>query len=353
MIRGTAGHKREMLRETVAPALALLLLAAPGAAACWTVNDPGQGPVILRGGSSAAAELSGLTWAGGDLYYAVADKGGRLFPLRVGIDSATGAVESATVSPGVRLARGVDLEGVAWEADRKAVLVSDETGPAVREHDVATGVLLRTVSLPAVFAAQRRNLSLESVTVQAGGEAVWTANEEALEPDGELSSASEGSTIRLLKLTPDLRPAGEWAYRTDPLPEDTGPPGRDIEASGVSDLVALPDGTLVVLERGFGGESLDFRIRLYETSFAGATEVSAVPALEKVKVVPVGKTLLWERHFKLANFEGAALGPRLAGGAYSLLLVSDDGQGCRQDLYALTISDASARPDLKDTPCAR
>jgi hypothetical protein len=334
-----------MLGERIGTAVALVLLfaATPGAAANWTVTDPGQGPVVLRSGSSGASGLSGLTWVGGDLYYAVSDTGGRLFPLRIAVDSTTGAVASAAPSRGVRLVRGVDLEGVAWEAKEKAVLVSDETGPALREHDVATGEVLRSIPLPAVFAGHRRNLSLESLSVQRGGDAVWTANEEALEADGEVSSLSEGSTVRLLKLGPDLRPAGEWAYRTDPLPEDTGPPGRDIEASGVSDLVALPDGTLLVLERGFGGADLDFRIRLYEVSFAGATDVSTLAALRKAKFVAVGKALLWERRFKLANFEGIALGPRLAGGAYSLLMVSDDGQGARQELYALTISESRRR----------
>ena len=37
------------------------------------------------------------------------------------------------------------------------------------------------------------------------------------------------------------------------------------------------------------------------------------------------------------NYEGAALGPRLADGGYSLLLLSDDGHNQRQALYALVL----------------
>jgi hypothetical protein len=56
--------------------------------------------------------------------------------------------------------------------------------------------------------------------------------------------------------------------------------------------------------------------------------------------VPAAKTLLWQRGFPFSNFEGMALGPPLAGGRRSLILVSDDGGGVggqNQRLLSLTI----------------
>jgi hypothetical protein len=40
-----------------------------------TVIDPGQGSVVLSSGATAAAELSGITHAGGTIYQAVGDNG--------------------------------------------------------------------------------------------------------------------------------------------------------------------------------------------------------------------------------------------------------------------------------------
>jgi hypothetical protein len=52
------------------------------------------------------------------------------------------------------------------------------------------------------------------------------------------------------------------------------------------------------------------------------------------------KSLLWERRFPFSNFEGMTLGPPLAGGRRSILLVSDDGGGIggqNQRLLALVL----------------
>ena len=53
-------------------------------------------------------------------------------------------------------------------------------------------------------------------------------------------------------------------------------------------------------------------------------------------VTPLAKTLLWERSFASSNFEGMSWGPA-AGGGRSLVLVSDDGGGLNQNLYALVV----------------
>ena len=126
--------------------------------------------------------------------------------------------------------------------------------------------------------------------------------------------------------------------------------GHEVESSGVSDVVALPGGALLALERAFG--TIGFRIRLYEVDLSGATDVSALPALRGAHYVPVAKRLLWERVFPDYDFEGAALGPALADGSNSLVLISDNGHAFRQGLYGLTAKAkgerqegrASARP---------
>ncbi len=326
--------------------LVFVLLGAASASAgtpIWIVSSTGQGVVNLSG--NGATELSGLTWAAADQYYAVSDNDAKLYPLTIQIDPATGTILAVNVSPAIQLATGSDLEGVAYNAANSSVFASDESGPAIRQYSLADGSLLQTLTIPAVFAGHRSNLSLESLSLQPG-QALWTANEEALSSDGPVSSFTEGTTVRLQKFDAGLSAAGQWAYVTDAIPGDLGNNGRDIEVSGVADLLALPNGDLLVMERALGASPFGFRIRLYQVDLTGASDVSALPGLAGQSFTPVTKMLLWEGHFNANNFEGIALGPALSGGVYSLVLVSDDGSGLLQGLYALTL----APPPCEPTP---
>ena len=117
-------------------------------------------------------------------------------------------------------------------------------------------------------------------------------------------------------------------------------PFTTAERSGVVDLVALPDGQVLALERELGGFLPHFRNRIYLVDFTGATDVTEAPSLIDGGFTPVTKTLLWQGVFALANFEGISLGPQLNDGSYTLLLVSDNGQGQmgqRQSLLSLTL----------------
>lgn len=322
-----------MVRRRARALVAVCALSwAPAAAAQqWTIDDPGQGPLSLSAGPGAARELSGLSWAGGERWAAVSDDDGRLFWLRIAIDPTSGRITGAAVNGHLDLAGSRDLEGVAIGAEAASVYVSDEVGPAVRQYRLPDGRLMGTAMLPSVLTGLRSNLGLEALTRDARG-SLWTANEEALKADGPTSTAEAGTLVRLVRLDADLRPTGQWAYRTDPV---AGAKVLADRGTGLSDLVALADGSLLALERSLGSEGL--RIRLYELDLAGASDVSQRPALADADVVAVGKHLLWERTSLAENFEGAALGPPLADGGHSLLLVSDDGHKLAQALYALRL----------------
>ena len=111
--------------------------------------------------------------------------------------------------------------------------------------------------------------------------------------------------------------------------------------TGLSDLVALPDGRLLALERSLGIGGL--RIRLYELDLSGADDVSRTASLAGARIHPVRKHLLWERRSLSDNIEGAALGPPLGDGSRSLLLISDDGHGLAQALYPLRLQQVGKR----------
>ncbi len=304
-------------------------LSAPVAAHAVSIEDPGQGAVAVEPGDTGAAHLSGITWAGGERYYAVSDRGGRLFPIEIAIDPATGTVRRAALAKPVRLARAVDLEGIVMGSDG-TVRVSDERGPAIREHRVSDGAVVSELALPPVFAKARLNLSLESLSRE--GATLWTANEETLSVDGPSSTGVEGSVIRLQRFGADGSPAGQWAYRTDPWP---GNALGGLEGSGVVDVLALPGDELIVLERAFSDQG--FRSRIYAVDRSGATDTSGIPMLTQAEYQPVAKKLLWENRALSLDFEGWTLGPTLDDGSTSLVLVADDAGLTVPHLYALRL----------------
>jgi hypothetical protein len=102
----------------------------------------------------------------------------------------------------------------------------------------------------------------------------------------------------------------------------------------LSDLVALPDGSLLALERSLGligGFLPNYQTRIYRVTFDGATDISVAPfdtGLSGQSYTPATKTLLWSGQAGGGfgqNLEGLSLGPVLPDGSWSLVGVVDDG----------------------------
>ncbi len=324
---------------------AAFLSLTPNAPAVITITDPGQDVFDF---TASAAELSGLTWLAGGTYHAVSDETNqrKVHELTIGVNPANGRISGASVVATITLATGYDLEGIAYCRPRGTWFISDEgqfpNGGYLREHTLPDGSLLQSLSIPTVMLNDRSNFGFESCAWGAG--ALWTANEEALAQESALSTASSGSLVRLQRFDHLLNPAGQWVYQTDSFGFDSSL--TTAERSGVSDLVALPDGNLLVLERTLGVAFLpSYRNRIYLVSFAGATDVSGIADLDGAGYTRVTKTLLWEKNMgsvPTRNFEGLALGaalPAMGSNSYSVLLVADNNGGTtQQHLYALVIN---------------
>ena len=347
--------------------------ASPPASAQVAIVDVGR--YNFTGGSSddprlVAEELGGLSRVEGERYVSVGDDQAVLHFLDIAVDPESGRVRSVAFGPPVPLrdAEGRELtdrrhasdrEDVAVDARSKTVWIADERDagdprrPSLVEADLASGRILRRLS-PAdggplsVYSAIRPNYGFESVTRADSGSMMWTANEEALEIDGPLASPERGSIVRIQEIDDRLGPTRQFAYVTDPTEHAIASPAPAVgeDRSSVSALLALDDGRLLVLERALAGDSTGmagFRIRIYLADPAEATDVSIAPFREGLAAntgwTPVPKTLLFERRFGLpvANFEGMGLGPRLADGDRSLLLIADNGGGTWQSIYALRL----------------
>jgi hypothetical protein len=335
------GIQREQVRTTL---LAALLSLAINGHAAVTITDPGQDVFDF---TASAAELSGLTWLFGTTYHAVSDDANqrKVYELNIGVNPTNGRITGASIAQTITLSTGYDLEGITFCRPRGTWFISDEgqhpAGGYIREQTLPDGNLVQNVTIPSPMQNDRSNYGLESCSWGAG--ALWTANEEALAQESALSTASTGSLVRLQKFDHLLNAAGQWAYQTDSFGYDN--PGIAQERSGVSDLLALPDGNLLVLERTLGvGFFTSYRNRIYLVNFTGATDVSAIADLDGATYTPVSKTLLWEKNMgsiTTRNFEGIALGPALpllGSNSYSVLLVADNGGGTQQHLYALIVN---------------
>lgn len=345
-----------MRRAWAISAFAFVVLFAPRAGAQplsmnYRNSYPlGDTAVDQFGQSFTVTGLSGITWIGADQFLAVMDNSDKLVRLSVTF-AAEGDIESASIAGGLTLALSRDFEGIAYtNAVRNSVFLSEENTPGLVEFSLADGSLLRTLDVPAVFAHRRANLGFESMTRRASGPELWTANEAALTVDGPVSSPSNGTVVRLLHYstisgqpTPDV----QYAYLTEPMH------GGDIQGgtSGVSDLVVLPDGRLIVLERSLALSFPNlFKTRIYQVGFDGATDVSGfTDGLIGQSYTLAQKTLLSDDN--LANVEGLCLGPPLPSGRRAFVGVIDDGDPISINALVSYEVDGADPPCLGLSPC--
>ena len=276
-----------------------------------------------------ATDFSGLAWAGSSDYFTVSDKVKGIFPLRISIEPATGKITEVKVGAMLPVkTKLADFEGIAFDADKRTLAVSAETGNGIFGFSLATGATF-SVEVPRVFSHARRNKSLESLTFDPVVGNYWTANEEALEGDGPVSAADLGTLVRLQKLDRRFRPLAQFAYRTEPSAFRISNAG-----TGVSDLALLPTGELLVLERAVG---IGLAAKIFAVDFRGATDISKIPKLDGADFKIAGKKLVFDRATLTNNFEGIALGPKLDGGWRSLVLIADSSGGATHFLMPLRI----------------
>ncbi|MGE2715054.1 esterase-like activity of phytase family protein [Mycolicibacterium litorale] len=232
-----------------------------------------------------------------------------------------------------------DPEAIAVDLDRRRLywtsegerLTDEPTGPVLQDPFVRIAdfdgrylgefALPPTLRMSAENTGTRRNLALEGLTVTPGGQAVWAGMEGPLLQDGPLPSDTEGALTRITRFDPDTGTAdAQYAY-----PLDAVSAGRGGD-NGLSDLVAVDDSTLLVVERGFAGRN---SVRIYRAEVADADNVLDLPALGGREVRPMAKTLLVDLATtpglnRLDNIEGITLGPALPDGRRTVVLIGDD-----------------------------
>lgn len=271
--------------------------------------------------------------------YALADKTAMIVPLVASADFTAFSVGTPLPLTG-RTDSSWDGEGLVRTADGGFLAITVETEPLVERFDAA-GKHIGIVVLPPHFAMQASgNKGMESLALSPNGRYLFTANENALTIDGSPSDKTRGTLVRILKreLSSDGDHDVEFAYRSEPLGG-----GGATGDMGVSDLAALDDDRLLVLERGFQ-PGYGNTVRIFRVDLRTGAHVEAVPALSDATVV-LEKTLLVdiatlppgnathpgpEPSPILDNYEALSLGPTLPDGRRLLFVTSDDNASLTQ-----------------------
>lgn len=290
------------------------------------VRDCGQRSFA---GSVPPGNYSGITPIGGNRYAVVSDKSATdgFFVFKIDVDSVSGEVVFVE-NEGFRSAEfpNRDGEGIAFFAPAGTLFVSGESDSRIFEYSPDGRRTGRAIVVPEVFATASANYGLESLTYNNVTHRFWTTTESTLPADGERATAVNGvrNKLRLQSFGDDLQPS-EWFYYEMDAPEARSEAGS--YAMGVSELCALDDGRLVVLEREFFvsrrkiGSYVNVKLYLVNPSAAVPGEVLDKRFLHgfRTKLSLLGRGI--------ANYEGMCIGPRLADGSLTLILVSDSQNG--------------------------
>jgi hypothetical protein len=275
--------------------------------------------------------------------FAIQDVAPSLVPLTPSADYKTWT-PAAPITLSGRPNAAWDGEGLTRVGDT-FYAVTVETVPLVERFD-ASGAYVGPVDVPAHYAKQPLgNKGLESLSLSPSGKYLFTANEGALTIDGTLSTKASGTLVRILRRELATGQDEEHAYRTEPLGAGS------VGDMGVSDVTAIDDGTVLVLERGF---QADFgnTVRIFRVALSSGPDVLGVaaldantPVVEKTLVVDLG-TLPSdgvthpgiEPNPILDNYEGLALGPTLPDGRRIVFVTSDDNASAEQVPRILTLA---------------
>lgn len=235
-----------------------------------------------------AGNYSGITALGNNRYAVVSDKSETegFFILHIETDSAKGCITSLE-NEGFQ-SSGLpnrDIEGICYRPTTNTVFISGEKDNEVYEYTLDGKRTGQRLEMPDIFKKAGHNYGLESLTYDRKRHLFYTTSERVLKGD---------TLLRIQSFSDNLKPGFCYYYKPDE-------PISKKHFYGVSELCALEDGRLLVLERQIHVPKLKLGastiIRIYETT------PTDKPILEK-RLVKEFRTRLSLTSRKFANYEG-------------------------------------------------
>ena len=334
----------------------------------------------------AAGNYSGIAHLHDDIYAVVSDKSDSAlyFNFRIQVNPKTGELEQVENLGFTERTDGTRYDGKPWQGQEKGfdheaiVKVSDSTLVIASEgycrlkeypilpisaDTVKVGYLQNLWESRWPSADFYPNYNFESLAFDSVRQYLWTIPESTLRKDGQPATSQNGlaNQLRLMRLDwgkikenrnkegyseqvsskKDSRCMTTYAYQMD---QPSTYKKADIYVMGVSELCALPDGQLLVLEREAFIPNIRIgafcKCKLYLINPLNSEEFSMnekfssdTPFLKK-RLLTEWKTGLSLSKRSFANYEGMCLGPKLEDGSQVVILLSDS-----QDQYAGVLKD--------------
>lgn len=316
----------------------------------------------------AAGNYSGIAHLHDDIYAVVSDKSDSAlyFNFRIQVNPKTGELEQVENLGFTERTDGTLNDGKPWQGQEKGfdheaiVKVSDSTLVIASEgYCRLKEYPILPISADTAKVGYQQNLwesrwptsdfypnyNFESLAFDSVHQYLWTIPESTLRKDGQPATPQNGLTnqLRLMRLDWGKlsRYMTTYAYQMD---QPSTHKKADIYVMGVSELCALPDGQLLVLEREAFIPKIKIgafcKCKLYQINPLNSEEFSMkenfssdTPFLKK-KLLTEWKTGLSLSKRSFANYEGMCLGPMLEDGSQVVILLSDS-----QDQYAGVLKD--------------
>ena len=334
----------------------------------------------------AAGNYSGIAHLHDDIYAVVSDKSDSAlyFNFRILANPKTGELEQVENLGFTERTDGTLNDGKPWQGQEKGfdheaiVKVSDSTLVIASEgYCRLKEYPILPISVDAAKLGYQQNLwesrwpsadfypnyNFESLAFDSVRQYLWTIPESTLRKDGQPATPQNGlaNRLRLMRLNwgkmkedsnkeeyseqvsskKDSRYMTTYAYQMD---QPSTHKKADIYVMGVSELCALPDGQLLVLEREAFIPKIKIgafcKCKLYLINPLNSEEFSMkenfssdTPFLKK-RLLTEWKTGLSLSKRSFANYEGMCLGPKLEDGSQVIILLSDS-----QDQYAGVLKD--------------
>ncbi|MDI2089835.1 esterase-like activity of phytase family protein [Commensalibacter sp. TBRC 16381] len=277
-----------------------------------------------------------------DTYIAQSDIGADGKPAAVYTFKFTGLYDSKS-NPGIQFEKTpIDLSGIndveSIRMDPKGDgfwVTTEETVPSIY-HYHADGTYTKSEKVPDnIKTASQPSKNLKGSTFTPDG-SYFVSLERNLTKD-------QTGYTRITKFNIDGDVIAQYAYYTD-RPSTVG-----ATSNGISEILAIDNDRLLVLERGYNdqqdpltGQSVT-RVRIYEIDLNHAQNVMNISNLTSDNTTLVDKTLVFDSmspsingllntsENRFDNIEGMALGPKLADGRDTLVLVSDNNYNINQN----------------------
>lgn len=324
----------------------------------------------------AAGNYSGIAHLHDDIYAVISDKSDSAlyFNFRIQVNPKTGDLEKVENLGFTERTDGTLNDGKFWQGQEKGfdheaiVKVSDSTLVIASEGycRLKEYPILHTSADAAKVGYQQNlwenrwpssdfypNYNFESLAFDSIRQYLWTIPESTFRKDGQPATPQNGlaNQLRLMRFDwgkmkeesskEDSRYMATYAYQMD---QPSTHKKADIYVMGVSELCALPDGQLLVLEREAFIPKIKIgafcKCKLYlinplnSDGFSMEEKFSADTPFLKKRLLTEWKTGLSLSKRSFANYEGMCLGPKLEDGSQVIILLSDS-----QDQYAGVLKD--------------